>query len=209
MPAQYQLVPFGLINKVVKMGETKKIGKAHQVWRYYSLESFNEDFYRDFMNREVTAFFHFNHAKLFFELGNSPLALNYIKRASQLGYNDDLIHSEMAIFLIDKGLFEEGRKELEKALIYHDDLSGIHHNWGYYYHKIGDYNRAITSFQKAIELNPDNYGYHKHLGFSLYEAGKNEAAYRALQRSLAIEPDQPDTKDFIGKYGLEHAIDKD
>ncbi len=115
----------------------------------------------------------------------------------------------MAIFLIDKGLFEEGRKELEKALIYHDDLSGIHHNWGYYYHKIGDYNRAITSFQKAIELNPDNYGYHKHLGFSLYEAGKNEAAYRALQRSLAIEPDQPDTKDFIGKYVLKHNMNKD
>ena len=162
-----------------------------------------------FMNRQVAAFFHFNHAKLFFALGHSPLALRYIKRASQVGYNDNLIHAEMAIFLIDKGLFEEGRKELEKALVYHVDLSGVHHNWGYYYHKIGDYKRAVISFQKALELNSDNYGYHKHLGFSLYEGGKNEEAYQAFQRSLAIKPDQPNLRDFLGKYGFREITDQD
>jgi tetratricopeptide (TPR) repeat protein len=200
MPAQHQLVPFGLLNKVVRIGEKRKLGKSYQVWRYYSLESFNEDFHRDFMNREVAAFFHFNHAKLFFARGHSSLALKYIQRASNVGYNDHLIHTEMAIFLIDRGLYEEGRKELEKALVYHMDLSGVHHNWGYYYHKIGDYNKAIKSFQKALELNSENYSYHKHLGFSLYEVGRNEVAYQAFQRSLAIEPNQPDLRDFMGKY---------
>jgi len=202
MPAEYQLVPFALINKVVRLGETKKLGQAYQAWRYYSSECFKEDFYRDFMNREVAAFFHFNHAKLFFSMGHTPLALKYIKQASEVGYNDDLIHSEMAIFLIDNGLFEEGRRELEKALAYHADLSGIHYNWGYYYHKIGDYKRAINSFQRALDLNSDNYGYHKNLGFSLYEAGRNEDAYKAFQRSLSIEPDQPNLRDFLGKYGF-------
>jgi len=209
VPAPYHLVPFGLMNKVARKGEAQEIDQFHQVWRYYSIESFNGDFQRDFMTREVAAFFHFNHAKLFFTLGQHPMGLKYIERASRVGYNDDLIHSEMAIFLIDRGLFEEGRKELEKALFFHADLSGIHNNWGYYYHKIGDYNEAISSFQKAIALNPSNYGYHKHLGFSLFEAGKNKAAYRALQDSLAIKPNQPDVRDFIKKYGLNHALGKD
>ena len=200
MPTQYRLVPFGLISKVVQMGTEIEMGKLYQVWRYYSSENFNEDFYRDFMNRQVAAFFHFNQAKLFFAMGNTSLALKHIQSASQVGYDDHLIHSEMAAFLIDIGLFEEGRKELEKALIYHEDLSGVYHNWGYYYHKIGDYNNAIDSFQKAIELNSENYSYYSHLGFSLYEAGKNQEAYGAFQRSLAIEPDQPTLRNFLEKY---------
>jgi len=82
------------------------------------------------------------------------------------------------------------------------DLSGVHHNWGYYYHKIGDYNKAIKSFQMALELNSENYSYHKHLGFSLYEVGRNEVAYQVFQRSLAIEPNQPDLRDFMEKYNF-------
>jgi tetratricopeptide (TPR) repeat protein len=202
IPVQYQLVPFGLINKVMKVGEMKKIENANEVWRYYSLESFNEDFYRDYMNREVAAFFHFNHAKHFFESDKFPLALKYIKRASDVGHKDVLIHSEMAIFLIDRGLFAEGHNELEKATINYKNLDGLYNNWGYYYHKIGDYNRAVISFQKAIELSPNNYGYHNHLGFSLYEAGRREEAYQSFQRSLDIKPDQPDLRDFLEKYGF-------
>ena len=202
MPSQYKLVPFGSINKVERMGETIKLDTAYQVWKYYSLESFNENFHRDFMNRQVAAFFHFNHAKLFFALGHSPLALRYIKRASQVGYNDDLIHSEMAIFLVDEGFFKEARKELEKAMVYHKDLDGVHNNWGYYYHKTGDYKKAITSFQKALELSPDNFGYHNNLGFALYEAGDSEEAYRILKRSLKINGKQPEIVKFIGKSDL-------
>lgn len=198
--SQQRLVPFGLINKVMKRGEIVHIDQSYEVWRYYSRESFNDDFHRDFMTREVAAFFYFNHAKLFFALGQFPTGLKYTMRASQVGYNDDSIHSEIAIFLIDKGLFEEGRKELEKALIYHRDLSGVYNNWGYYYHKIGDYEKAIASFKNAVELSPNNFGYYNHLGFSLYEAGDRKEAYRALQDSLAIEPNQPNVHAFIRQH---------
>jgi tetratricopeptide (TPR) repeat protein len=197
MPIQYQLVPIGLVNKVVRVGETKKRDNSNQVWKYYSIESFYEDFSRDYMNREVTAFFHFNHAKHFFAMGHSPLALKYIKKASEVGFNDDLIHSEMAVFLVNEGFFKEARKELEKALVYHKDLDGIYNNWGYYYHKTGDYKNAITSFQKALELSPDNFGYHNNLGFSLYEAGDREEAHRILERSLRINEKQPEIVKFI------------
>jgi tetratricopeptide (TPR) repeat protein len=199
MPTQYQLVPIGLVNKVVRVGQTTKKNNSNQVWRYYSLESFYEDFSRDYMNREVTAFFHFNHAKHFFAMGHSPLALKYIKRASEVGFNDDLIHSEMAVFLVDEGFFKEARKELEKALVYYKDLDGIYNNWGYYYHKTGDYKNAINSFQKALELSPDNFGYHNNLGFALFEAGDREEARRMLERSLRINGKQPEIVKFIEK----------
>ena len=61
-----------------------------------------------------------------------------------------MIHSDMGVFLADHGFFEEARLSLEKALQYHEDLSGVHNNWGYYYHKIGEHEKAVESFQKAV-----------------------------------------------------------
>ena len=202
IPEKYQMIPYGLINKVVKKEETMDSDVAHNVWEYYSFESFNGNFYRDYMNREVAAFFHFNHAKKYFALGRSPLALKYIRRASEVGYNDVLIHTEMAVFLIDQRLFEEGRKELEKATIHYKDLDGVHENWGYYYFKIGDYNKAVTSFQKAVDLRPDNFSYYNNLGYAFYEGGRPEEAYQSFQRSLSIEPNQPNLQVFLMKHGL-------
>jgi len=114
----------------------------------------------------------------------------------------------MAIFLTDSGFFKEARKELEKALLYHEDLSGVYNNWGYYYHKIGDYNKAIASFHKAIELRSNRSGYYNNLAFALYEAGKKKECFLAFQKSLAISENQPEIKKFVKKHGLKHDIDE-
>ena len=200
MPEPYNLVPFGLINIVKR--ENKVADESHQVWRYYSLESFNENFYRDYMNREVTGFFNFSRAKQFFSLGHPALGVKYIKRASQIGYDDELIHPELAIFLINIGLFEEGRQELEKAMNYYKDMDENYNNWGYYYHKIGESQKAITSFEKAIAINPKKVGYYNNLGYELYESGRDEPAYRTLKKSLSIDKNQPDVIKFIEKKEL-------
>jgi Flp pilus assembly protein TadD len=103
----------------------------------------------------------------------------------------------MAVFLTDHGFLEQARFELEKALIYYEDLSGVYNNWGYYYHKIGDYDQAAAWYGKAIELRPDNQGYYNNRGLALYQAGRKSEADVTFQKSLEIAPDQPKLKKFL------------
>jgi len=130
-------------------------------------------------------------------VGAPDVGIKYLRLASRIGYNDDMIHSDMALFLTDYGFFQEARSELEKALIYYQDLSGIHNNWGYYYSKLKDYDKAIESFRKAIESNPNNHGYYNNLAFNLLELGKNRDALIAFKKSLAINENQTKIKEIM------------
>lgn len=202
VPDQYTLIPFGILTQVIGGKALFNKNKANKVWKYYSTESFNDDFERDYMNREVTAYFDFNKGKYYFMNGASDVGLKFIRSASQIGYNDDMIHSDIAVFLTDYGFFEEARSELEKALIYNKDLSGVHNNWGYYYSKLKDYDKAIESFRKAIELNSNNHIYFNNLAFNLYKIGKKREAFLAFQKSLALNGNQPQIKKFMKNHHL-------
>ena len=206
VPDDHQLVPYGLLHRVAGRGDKIKPSQIGSLWKNYSTESFEVDFEKDFMNREVSAYFSFRRGVHLILSGQREVGLRNMRLASHIGYDDTLIHSDMAVFLTDHGLFEEAREELEKALIYHEDLSGVHNNWGYYYHKIGRYKDAATSFRKAVELRPDNIGYHNNLGFALYEVGKNEEAFHAFKKSLSMNENQPEIKEFVAKYGLKEGI---
>jgi len=63
MPEQHRLVPYGIVHRVVKEEELVKAYEVENVWRYYASESFYDNFERDFMNREICAYFHFSRGK--------------------------------------------------------------------------------------------------------------------------------------------------
>jgi tetratricopeptide (TPR) repeat protein len=211
MPALPDLKPvsYGILKKIVKRDTPASKYNDRDVWKYYSHESCTDNIQRDFWNREVCANYYYNRGKSWFYAGYPSRGLKNIELASRIAYDDGLIHSNMAIFLVDQGFFKEARKELEKAMVHHEDLDEIHNNWGYYYHKIGDYDRAIISFQKALERRPEHYGYHNNLGFSFYEVGRIAEASQIFKRSLNIEPDQPDLRDFLEQYNFRDLIDQD
>ena len=144
------------------------------------------------MNREVCAYFFFCLGKQLILAGQKSPGLRNLRWAAEVGYDDDLIHSDMAVFLTDHGFFDEARTALEKSLLYHEDLSGVHNNWGYYYHKAGDYPRAVEAFRKAVELRPDRFGFYNNLGFALLMIGKKEEALVAFRRSLELHQNQPE-----------------
>jgi tetratricopeptide (TPR) repeat protein len=120
-----------------------------------------------------------------------------------IGYNDTGIHSAIAIFLINEGLFDEARGELEKAMVYNESLSIAHNNWGYYYYKTGNYNRAIESFNMSVKTDPGNDIYHKNLAYALFKSGRKKEAALSFQRSLSINEDQPEIMKFMKKHGLQ------
>jgi tetratricopeptide (TPR) repeat protein len=197
MEKPYQLQPFGVLYRVCEGGGRGPSSEEEKLWRDYTSLSFTDHFYRDFMTREVCAYFYFKKGDYLIRSGYAEMGLRNMQVASEIAYDDDVIHTDMAVFLTDQGFFEQAQEELEKALIYHDDLSGVYNNWGYFYHKKGEHDKSVHSFRKAVQLAPDNAGYHNNLGFALFEAGRKRECLLALERSLALNPDQPEIKKFI------------
>jgi tetratricopeptide (TPR) repeat protein len=194
---KHAIHPWGILYKITEC-ETQSLQEPEQsVWPLYVTESLISDFRKDFMNREVAAYFYFAFGKYLLTAGRSDDGLEAIARASRVGYDHPAIHSDMAVFLTNRGLFEQARLELEKALTYYEDLSGVYNNWGYYYDKLGDYDEAAVWYAKAIELCPDNQGYYNNLGLALYHGGRKSEAHVAFQKSLDMAPDQPKLKRFL------------
>jgi len=202
MPDGYDLVPYCLLHRVVKKDISGKRYRIANEWKYYSSESLYDNLERDYLNRQTCAFFYFRYGQYFFMAGDPVNGLRYIQNASRIGYNDTGIHSAIGIFLTDQGFFKEARKELEKALIYNENLSVAHNNWGYYYYKTGFYNKAVDSFRKAVKLRPEDEICHKNLGYALFRSGRKNEAEVAFQKSLSINGDQPEILRFMEEHGL-------
>jgi Flp pilus assembly protein TadD len=129
--------------------------------------------------------------------GRRSAGLQNLRLAREIGYNDNVIHSDMGVFLADHGFFEEARISLEMALLYHEDLSGVYNNWGYYYQKIGDQEKAGEALRKAVQLRPDRFVFWNNLGFALYEMGQKRESLAALEKSLSLFENQPGIRKFI------------
>jgi tetratricopeptide (TPR) repeat protein len=202
LPSAYTLRPFGILYEATRQTTPLRADEASQVWSRYVRLSIEDNFSKDFMNRQVAASFCFALGRQLIDSGASEEGLGRLGLASTIGYDDTTLHAEMAGFLTDHGYFEQARQELEKALVYYEDLSGVYNNWGYYHYKQGDYEKAVESYGKAITLKPDNHGYYNNLGLAFYRAGKRQEARLAFRRSLEMVPDQPDLKHFLAEAGL-------
>jgi tetratricopeptide (TPR) repeat protein len=202
LPSEYRLIPFGVLDKVVSERSHFNWNEVNDIWNYYIEESIDENFERDYMNRQLTALFHFNRGKHLILSGAVNAGLKRLKLASRIAYNDGIVHSYMAIFLSEHGFFNEAKSELEKALIKNRDLAAVYNSWGYFYYKFGDYDKAVEFIEKAIEMKPENYMYYNNLGYYLYETGNKDSARIAFDKSLSIKSDQPRIQEFIRKEGL-------
>jgi hypothetical protein len=202
LPVQFTMYPFGILHRPLPTGDLPPEHPGKRVWSHYVTESTYDNFHKDFISRHLSACFHFALGQYLFAAGQRPFGLEIMKSASQIAYDDTVIHSDIALFLMGEGFLEEARTELEKTLVYNEDLGGVHTNWGYYYFKLGNYEEAATSYAKAIEFTPDSFDYYNNLGLALHQAGKGHEAIAAFQQSLAINPDQPKVTGFLKDYSL-------
>ncbi|MBW2173552.1 MAG: tetratricopeptide repeat protein, partial [Deltaproteobacteria bacterium] len=206
IPDQFVMYPCGILYKAIRAGVPFPEAACRSVWTRYVTESIYDNLHKDFMNRHVCAHFHFSLGKYLFMIGKPVPGLKEIKWASQIAYDDTMIHSDIALLLIDQGFFEEARSELEKALIYYDDLGGVYTNWGHYYYELRDYDEAIKSFRQAVKLDPDNFDHYNNLGLALYQAGRNDEAAAALHQSLSMNRDQPKVETFLQEHPFEERL---
>jgi len=88
-----------------------------------------------------------------------------------------------------RGDEKEALFHLEQALAIYPRYPEALNNMGTYYHRAGDYERAIQLFRKVTEVDPDFYVGWLNLGGSLLASGLSKAALEAQQRALALRPD--------------------
>ena len=199
---RHTLYPYGILYKVIEREAPSLEEPEQAVWPLYVTESLISNFRRDFMNREVAAYFYFALGKHLLTAGRSDDGLEAMAEASRVGCDHTTLHSDMAVFLTDHSFFEQARFELEKALIHYEDLGGVYNNWGYYHHKLGDYDEAVEWYRKAIDLHPAEQGYCNNLGLALFHAGRKGEADAAFQKSLELAPNQPELKRFLNTTAI-------
>ncbi|HJX35110.1 MAG TPA: tetratricopeptide repeat protein [Desulfatiglandales bacterium] len=204
MPDGYGLIPYGILSLVVNdQIEIDQKNRA-QIWNYYDFESLEDTFFRDYMNREITANYHLNKGRHLLMLGGIEPGLKRLRLASQIGYNSTATHSYLSLLLSDFGFFDEAKVELEKSLIYSKNPAGIYTNWGYYYSKRGDLNNAVDSIKKALDIDPDNTLYYNYLGSILLEAGRKDEAIEVFQISLSIKNNQEGIKKILQENDIKN-----
>jgi tetratricopeptide (TPR) repeat protein len=203
MPYGYKLMPYGILSLIVNDQIEIDQKKRAKIWNYYAAESLEDTFYRDYMNREITANYHLNKGQHLIMLGGIEPGLRRLKLASETGYNSASTHSYLSLLLSDFGYFDEAKLELEKSHIYSQNLASVYTDWGYYYSKRGDIDNAIDSIKKAIEIDPDNTLYYNYLGSILLEDGQKDEAIKVFRKSLSIKDNQEGIKKILQKNVLQ------
>ncbi len=190
VPEEAILVPYGLLHRVMEREGPGKVYKLPGLWKYYSSESFHEKFEKDFMTRQVSGHFFLRYGMYLYGTGDNKMGLRYVQEASQLGYDDAGILCAATIFFSDQGLFDLARESLSKAPVNRKNFAVIENNWGCFYYKKGEYDRAVDAFTKAVAGNPENVVYSKNLALALTGAGREEEAAQITKEGLNISPDQ-------------------
>jgi|GEM_PF-1627863 len=203
VPGKYQLMPHGLVHKVVEREKLKNPYKVVNLWKDYRRESFFDDFARDYLNREASAHFLLRLGQYCFMVGDKANGYANLKRASTLGYDDRGIHALIASSFAQEGYLKEAREEVEINARYQTDPSAVQNTWGLYHYQAGDYDKAATAFREAIHLRPHEAVYHKNLALALIKANKVPEAAHHIRKSLELNREQPDLVILIDEYGLE------
>jgi tetratricopeptide (TPR) repeat protein len=202
IPGKYQLVPRGLVYQVVEREKLKNPYKVENVWKYYGMESFFDEFARDYLNREASSHFLLRLGQYCFMLGDKTSGYKYLERASTIGYDDRGIHALIASSLAHEGYFKEAREEVIINARYQTDASAIQNTWGCYYYDMGDYTEAAAAFREATRLRPNEALYYKNLAMALIKANKLGEAAHHIRKSLELNREQPDLMKVMQEYSL-------
>jgi Flp pilus assembly protein TadD len=173
---------------VVRKKDLLKPYRMTNLWRYYAEESFYGDFYRDFMTRQINGHFRLAYAKHLFASGKIEAGQRVVAEASEIAFDDYGVHLAASTILIDENLLDAARSELEKASLYRGNDAIINNDWGCYYFKRGDPDRAVEFFGKAIKIGGPRPVFEKNLKLALDKAGRKTEAAKVGEEMKGILP---------------------
>jgi len=198
VPPSYKATAYCLLHRVMEKEKAEKPYRVANLWRYYATESFHESFTRDFMNRQIYAHFRLRQGEFLFASGDGKAGLQSVLEATRIGFDDSGAHLIAASILINEGLLDQAREELDRASsLFPRGSPVLDNNWGCYFFRRKDYEAAIRFFRKAVEASPSTAMYHRNLALALKSAGRNREAARAIEMLLETHPYPEGFQDLV------------
>jgi Flp pilus assembly protein TadD len=99
------------------------------------------------------------------------------------------ISRELAVEAIQNGEYEEGIRELKKAIALKPDYPDLHNYLGIAYGNNGMIDDAVHEFEIALKINPYYIKARLNLALLYYENSRYEEAQVQLDEVLAVQPD--------------------
>ena len=104
------------------------------------------------------------------------------------GEVDATLFSQMAGLCGRRGLWQELRQWVERALALEPDQASAHSHLGVALRQAGDRDGAIASFRRALALAPSDVNARSNLGTALQEQGDLEGAQACYRQAIAERP---------------------
>lgn len=123
---------------------------------------------------------------------NFPIALELIKRATQLWPKNATLYKNLGKAYCGLGEWEQAITALEKSLALDNRQPVAYYFLGLALKNTGELNQAGHCFQKAFSLKPDYVGAYYRMADTLAEAQMFNAAVQFYQKAHDLSPDRAD-----------------
>jgi tetratricopeptide (TPR) repeat protein len=84
--------------------------------------------------------------------------------------------------------FDLAKSLLHKAIQIQPNYAKAHNNLGVVLKKLGEHQKAISSFEKTIQIQPNYAMAHNNLGIVLQELGEHQKAISSFEKAIQIQP---------------------
>ncbi len=137
-----------------------------------------------------------------FQLGQSKLAIDHIKKAVTIAPNYAEAHFNLAVALESIGQIQPAIRYYLNTLSLSPNFAQAYNNLGVIYYQQGKLNRAIAIYRRAIEIAPDYALTYNNLGNSMRALGNFEEAIDLYQKAIIIQPNYADCHYNLGTTHL-------
>jgi tetratricopeptide (TPR) repeat protein len=190
---QYDSAAF-FISKGVEMGQTGEMSYIYGGKAYYEIGDYGKA--EDFFNKGISANeknpVGFNsRGKVFFQMGEYEKAETDFKKALELNPKSVSIFSNLANALLANDKPEEAIHYINEGLENAEDKDKVQLLLllGNYYHRAGEFEKAIENFDQAHELDENNAHILNNQAAVLLDQDKFEEAVQKLDMALDLEPE--------------------
>lgn len=129
-----------------------------------------------------------------------PEAQAALERALELQPEQPLVLNYLGYSWVDRGEnLDRGKEMLHRAVDLRPEDGFIVDSLGWAYHRVGEFEKAVTYLERAVELEPADPVINDHLGDAYWRVGRVREARFQWQRALSFKPEPEVAGQIQGK----------
>ncbi|MEK6646403.1 MAG: DUF2723 domain-containing protein [Candidatus Firestonebacteria bacterium] len=147
----------------------------------------DKNIYRDYMSRDLFAYYFYFMAETYFARQDLPETYEYFEKSSEIGFDNEPLHTNIGNFFERRNMLDDAVKYYQKASQIASHLASVHNNLGYIYDKKQDYDKAIAEYETAIKIYESADSYNS-LAVLYGKKGLMELALRTCEKAVKVDP---------------------